>query len=148
VRNLISAVVVSLAVCGTLVAGQEAGQKSTSKITVKDGKDVTLTGCVERSREGGFVLTNAAGKQGVSSSYVLVGEEADDLEEHVNHRVEIKGKAADKGDGRVRIETKSEVENGSGDKRKRESKTEVEGDLDGLPFLGVKSVRMLATVCP
>jgi hypothetical protein len=53
--------------------------------------------------------------------------------------MEIKGKAADKGDGRLKIETES---------KKTESRSEVKGDLDGLPFLGVKSSRMLATVCP
>jgi hypothetical protein len=46
------------------------------------------------------------------------------------------------------MKTESEVRTSDGDKKKRESTTKVKGDLDGLPFLGVKSVRMLATVCP
>ena len=80
-------------------------------------------------------------------SYILATDDRDDLEDKVGHRVEIKGKAADKGSGKVKIESKSEVEAG-GDTRKRESKTEVEGDLQGLPYLGVKSIRTIATVCP
>jgi hypothetical protein len=79
---------------------------------------------------------------------LVASDEDADLDDHVGHRVEVKGKAADKGSGKVKIESKSEVESTSGDKKKRESKTEVAGDLDGLPFLGVKSIRTLATVCP
>jgi hypothetical protein len=146
-RKLISGVAAALALSGALAA-QETERKERTKIIVEDGKDVTLTGCVQRTAEGGFVLANAAGKDGASSSYMLVGEDADRLADHVGHRVEVKGKAADKGSGKVRIESKTETEASSGDRKKRESKTEVEGDLDGLPFLGVRSVRMLATVCP
>ena len=57
----------------------------------------------------------------------------------MGQRVEIKGKAADKGNGRINVET---------DNGKTETKSEMKGDLSGLPFLGVKSVRMLASVCP
>jgi hypothetical protein len=47
------------------------------------------------------------------------------------------------------VKTETEVRSDDGDKKKRESTTKVKGDdLDGLPFLGVKSVRMLAAVCP
>lgn len=111
---------------------------------------MVVTGCVARSSEGEFSLTHAAGKNGPLGSYVLVAEggEKDALGDHVGHRVEIKGKAADRGDGEVTIKTQSEVRSGDGDKKKRESTTRVKGDLDGLPLLGVKSVRMLATVCP
>jgi hypothetical protein len=124
--------------------------KTKTKITVEDGKDVTLTGCVARSHEGNFMLTNGTGKDGVEGSYMLVanGDELDDIKDHVGHRVEVKGKAADRGDGRLKIETESEVRNGEGDRKKRESTTSVEGDLVGLPYLGVKSVRMVASVCP
>ncbi len=146
-RKLIYAVLLAFAASGAITFAQDVERKSKTKITVEDGKDVTLTGCVTRSTEGGFMLSNAAGKDGASSSYILAAKDDDDLEERVGHRVEIKGKAADKGSGKVKIESKSEVET-NGDTRKRESKTEVEGDLQGLPFLGVKSIRTIATVCP
>jgi hypothetical protein len=145
VRRLIYSLLIVLSATA-LVAAQDVERKAKTKITVQDGKDVTLTGCVARSAEGGFVLTHAAGKDGAAGTYVLAADE-DDLEDHIGHRVEVKGKAADKGDGKVKIESKSEVESG-GDTRKRESKTSVEGDLQGLPFLGVKSIKTLATVCP
>ena len=96
------------------------------------------------------MLTNGTGKDGVEGSYMLVanGDELDDIKDHVGHRVEVKGKAADRGDGRLKIESESEVRTSEGDRRKRESTTNVEGDLAGLPYLGVKAVRMLASVCP
>ncbi len=145
--------------CATLVAAvavtapamaQDAGSKSKTKISVDDGKELLVTGCIARSSNGEFSLTNAAGKDGRLGSYLLVagGDEKDTLDKYVGHRVEIKGKVADRGDGEVTIKTQSEVRTGDGDKKKRESTTKVKGDLDGLPLLGVKSVRRLATVCP
>lgn len=146
-KKLIYAVLLASAASGAVASAQDVEKKSKTKITVEDGKDVTLTGCVARGADGNFVLSNAAGKDGVAGNYILAGKDDDDLEDRVGHRVEIKGKAADKGSGKVKIESKSEVE-ASGDTRKRESTTEVEGDLHGLPFLGIKSIRTLATVCP
>jgi hypothetical protein len=108
---------------------------------------MTLTGCVTRGADGSFMLSNAAGKDGALGTYILAAKDEDDVEDRLGHRVEIKGKAADKGSGKVKIESRSEVAT-NGDTRKRESKTEVEGDLKGFPFLGVKSIRTIATVCP
>jgi hypothetical protein len=147
VHKLIGAIVATAAISGVAVVAQAQETKSKTKITVEDGRELTLTGCVQRSGQDAFVLARAAGKDGVSTSYVLVGEDKDDLEDYVGHRVEVQGKAADQGSGKVRIENQSEVASRSGDKRKRESRTEVEGDLEGLPFLGIESIRTLATVC-
>jgi hypothetical protein len=143
-------VAVAIVASGAIAAAQDIESKTKTKITVKDGKEVTVTGCVARNADGDYKLTNVAGKDGVLRDYLLVpGDEDDlDLDDRIGHRVEIKGKAADKGDGKVKIETRSEVGTSGGDTRKRESKTEVEGDLQGLPYLGVKSIRTLATVCP
>jgi hypothetical protein len=119
--------------------------KSKTRVMVEDGKEMTITGCVERNPDGGYTLTNAAGRDGVVGSYILAllddddDDELDDLKAHVGHRVEIKGKAADRGDGRIKVKT---------DNGKTETKSEVKGDLAGLPFLGIKSSRMIATVCP
>jgi hypothetical protein len=130
------------ALAATMTAAQD---KPKTRVIVEDGKEVTLTGCVQRSPEGGYTLTNAAGKDGVVGSYILAllddddDDELDDLKDHVGHRVEIKGKAADRGEGRIRVKT---------DSGKTESKSEVKGDLSGLPYLGVKSSRMIASVCP
>ena len=129
-----------------VVASAAAAQdKPKTRVIVEDGKEMTLTGCVQRNPEGPLALTNAAGKDGDASSYILTALETDsdarldDLKDHVGHRVEIKGKAADRGDGKIRVKT---------DSGKTETKSEVKGDLAGLPFLGVKSFRMIASVCP
>ena len=127
---------------GAAVAQDNDKQKS--RILVEDGKEMTITGCVARNADGGLILTNAAGKDGSTGSYILArskddDDALDDLKDHVGHRVEIKGKAADKGDGRIKVET---------DSGKTETKSEMKGDLSGLPFLGVKSSRMIASVCP
>jgi hypothetical protein len=147
VRKLIYSVVLALGVAGAVASAQDIERKSKTKITVEDGKSITVTGCVARNADGAFVLSHVAGKDGALGTYILAADDDDDLEDRIGHRVEVKGKAADKGSGKVKIESKSEVEAG-GDTRKRESKTEVEGNLEGLPFLGIKSIRTIATVCP
>jgi len=134
--------------CGLVQAQEMAkGSKQDTKVTVEDGKDIKATGCVERNANGGFILTNVANKNGAMGSYILAADN-DDLKDHVGHRVEISGKAADKGKGKVTVETKTETRGDDGDKAKTTSKAEMKGDLKGLPYLGVKSVRMLASVCP
>jgi hypothetical protein len=152
VRNLVCAIVMSLVGSGAaaLAQDQTTDAKTKTRITVEDGRAVMVTGCVDRTSEGTLILTHGAGKDGALNSYILVadGDDKGDLREHVGHRVEIKGKAADQGDGRLKIKTESEVRTSEGDRRKRESTTNVQGDLGGLPYLGVRSVRMLASVCP
>ena len=129
---------------GGLATAQDR-DKTKTRVIVEDGKELTVTGCVQRNPDGGFTLIHAAGKDGVVGSYILAllddddDDELEDLKDHVGHRVEIKGKAADRGDGKIRVKTEND---------KTEVKSEVKGDLAGLPFLGVKSSRMIASVCP
>jgi hypothetical protein len=66
---------------------------------VKDGKDITITGCLATNPGGGYMLTDRKGDQ----KYALVTD--DDLAKHVGHWMEVKGKAADRGDGKVKIES-------------------------------------------
>jgi hypothetical protein len=141
----------ALLLCGSAVA-QDRDHKSKTTVIVEDGKEMTVTGCVERSRDGsGYMLTNAAGKDGAVGSYLLAEsddeDDLEDLDKHVGHRIEVTGKAADRGNGKIKVETKNEVRKGDA-KAKTESKSEVKGDLSGLPYLGIKSFRMIATVCP
>ena len=139
-------IALAVLLAGGVAAAQEMDSSKT-KVKVHDGKDVTVTGCVERAPEGGFMLTNVANKDGVLGSYMLAPAEGhdafDDMDKHVGHRVEIDGKAADKGKGKITVETKTEGTSG-----KTEAKSEVKGDLKGLPYLGVKSLKMIAAVCP
>jgi hypothetical protein len=150
VRKLFCAALIALVAMSAAGIAQEKVKKSKTKISVDEGKEIAVTGCVARTADGEFSLTQVAGKDGALGSYVLVAKDdkRKDLEKHVGHRVEIQGKAADQGDGKLTMKNEAKVRTTEGDTKKRESTTKVEGDLKGLPFLGVKSVRMLATVCP
>jgi hypothetical protein len=146
--KLIGMAVCVAAVCvGSL--GAELRQSETkSKIEVKDGKDVEVTGCIAPSASGtGFMLTNVADKKGAMHSYMLVADD-DDLSKHVGHRVQISGKAADRGNGKVEVDTKTKTKVEHGDDKETHSKSTIKGDMPGMAYLGVKSVKMIAAVCP
>ena len=139
----------TLALAGGIgLAAQTEKVKQETKIEVKDGKDVTLTGCVEPGASGpGYVLTHVQSRHGSPMmTYTLVSEDAS-VSAHVGHLVEIKGKATNIGDdGKVEITTKTKVEREHGDDQHSKEKTEIKGPTD-FPFLGVKSVRMLRDSC-
>lgn len=127
------------------VTAQELQSKSQTKVKVEDGKTITVTGCIGRTPSGNYMLTDVSGKDGAYRNYILVasGDNAlRGLDEAVGTRVEVKGKAADQGEGKVKVETKTE-----GTAGKTESKSEVKGNLEGLPYLGVSSFRTIASVC-
>jgi len=146
--KLIASAVVLAAAFSAGLAAQTMEQTTKSKITVKDGKDVTVTGCVERTASGsGFMLTDAADKDGRVHSYMLVSDDVD-LAKHIGHRVEIKGKAADRGDAKIKTESETKTKVEHGDDKETHGKSELKGDLSGLPFLGVKDVKMIAAACP
>jgi hypothetical protein len=130
--------VVVLSACG--VAGQTT--KSETKIEVKDGREITTTGCVEHAARNRYLLTSV---NGGALQYVLVGK--DDIGKHVGQRVEVSGKATDLGDAKVKIESKSKTEVADGADRKERSTTVESGDVSGLPLLGVKSIKKLASTC-
>jgi uncharacterized protein DUF5818 len=135
--KFISGVLCLAAVCAVGLGAQSSTTKSKTKVEVKDGKDITVSGCLERNPGGGYMLTTTNG----SMKYALVTD--DDLSKHLGHRVELKGKAADRGDGKVKIE--SEVGTG-GDKST--AKTEVKGgEMSGMHYLGMKSLKMISASC-
>lgn len=132
------------------LSAQDAGREKTTKtkITIKDGKDIKATGCVTRADTGALMLTGVADKRGPLPDYLLVMD--DDLEEdlgrHVGHEVEVWGKAADQGDGKVKFEAEEKTKPKGGDARKTETTSEMSGDLK-LALLGVKSFKMLTAAC-
>ena len=132
--------------CSVGLAAQSATVKSESKVDVKNGKEVTVTGCLARSASGtAYLLNNVEGKDVTSKSYILVG---DDLDTHIGHFIEIKGKASNIGDdAKVEVKTKTKIERDDADDKKTETKTTMEGDLAGVPYLGVKSVKMIRSTC-
>jgi hypothetical protein len=139
-----------LATAGTLnLAAQSNDTSSKTKITIKDGKDVEVTGCVAPGVTAGtYVLTNVADKRGAMHNYLLIANDNKDLAKHVGHRVEIEGKVTDRGDDvKVKIETETKTETPRGD-RKTESTSELKGETVALPYLGVQEIEMIAAVCP
>jgi len=120
-----------------------------SKVKVKDGKDVEVTGCVASAPSGtgdSYMLTNVADKKGARPNYMLVPDEHD-VAKHVGHRVQISGKATDR-DGKVEIETKTKTKVAHGDDQETKSKSTLKGDIPGVPYLSVKSLKMIAATCP
>lgn len=136
--KLILSACCAVALCTATAHAQSTETHTRSKVDVKDGRKVTVTGCVERSPDG-LVLTNVAGE--ASHSYVLVGDK--DLAKHVGHRIEVTGKAADQGHGKVEVESKRKVEGGPDEKTHEKA----EGNLGGLAVLGVDHVKMVAKSC-
>jgi|SRR5205814_6067538 len=129
-----------LAACCAVGLGAQSSTtetKTKTKIDVKDGKDITVSGCLAVNPGGGYMLTDRKGDQ----KYALVTD--DDLSKHVGHRMEVKGKAADRGDGKVKIESTTGTSGGD----KTTVKSELKGDMAGMNYLGVKSVKMLSANC-
>ena len=122
---------------------------SKSKVKVKDGTDVEVTGCVASASTGsgdGYMLTNVADKKGTRPDYMLVDDDHD-IAKHVGHRVQIDGKATDR-DGKIEIETKTKTKVKHGDDQETNSKSTLKGDLPGTPYLRVNSLKMIAAACP
>jgi hypothetical protein len=132
--------------CAGSVAAQTKETESKTKITVKDGESLTVTGCVAPAGDGGFTLTNVADKRGNLHDYILVPSDNDDVSKHIGHRVQISGKATDRGDGKVEIEDRAKTKAENGKDQKTRSKSQIEGGT--APYLSVKSLKMIAATCP
>src|SRR5262245_14545738 len=106
--KLIGAISVAAAL-GVGLGAQTSEKTTKSKIEVKDGKDVTVIGCVRPTASGTeYMLTDVTDKEGVHHSYMLVADDVD-VSKHVGHQVRIEGKAADRGDGKVEMTTKTKT---------------------------------------
>jgi hypothetical protein len=143
IMKLIGAAFGIAAMCAVAAGAQTTTSKvdAKSKMKVKDGKEISVTGCIERNPAGaGYLLTDSTTG---GMKYMLVTN--DDLSKHVGHRVEVKGEATDKGDGKVQVDTKAKGTTGD-DKTKVETKTQAEGDL-AMHYLGMKSIKMISTSC-
>jgi hypothetical protein len=136
--KLICATLGVAAMCAVGLGAQSGTTETKTKVEVKNGKSVKVSGCLERNPGGGYMLTDREG----GLKYALVTD--DDLSKHLGHRIEVSGKAADKGDGKVKIDSK--VATSGNDKT--EVKTETKGDdMAGMRYLGVKSVKMISASC-
>lgn len=136
------------AICAAGVNAQTQETKTTTKtkIEIKGGKDMAVTGCLERGANGDYMLTQVRENHRLDPSrFALVTDE--DLSKHVGTRVRIEGKtvANDKGKVLVETKTKTDVENG----KDQETKTKIEGTGGAfdMAFLGVKSLKVLSSSC-
>ena len=144
-----TAIAIGLAVvsAGALNAQtQETKTTTKTQVEMKGGKNVTVTGCLERRENGDYMLTSIRDVRGMDpSQYALVTD--DDLAKHVGERVRIEGKTVSAGHGKVTVksETKTEVEDG----KDVETKSRTEGTTGALdvPFLGVKSLKTVSSSC-
>jgi hypothetical protein len=138
IRSVITLTTILLGAVGLLAQSGTTERKEKTKIEIKDGKDVTVTGCLERSSGNtDFVLTDDRNQ----SKYAVVTD--DDLTKYVDRRVEVKGKAADRGDAKVKIERKVEGTRGE----TSESKVEAKGDMTVMQYLGLKAIKTTAPSC-
>jgi hypothetical protein len=129
----------SLAVAGAVTLGAQSSETTTkTKIDVKDGKEVKVTGCVETDSFGSYVLTHVVDKSGALHRYLLVSDN-DDFSKVIGHRVAIEGRVADRGHGKVAIKSETKVDGPGTD---TSSKAEGTG-----PYLGVKHMKMIAASC-
>ena len=131
-----------LAVAGavTLVA-QSSTTTTKTKIQIKDGKDMKVTGCVVADPSGGsrYVLTHVTDKGGALHRYNLVSD-SDDFSMVIGHRVQIEGKVADREHGKVEITSETKID-GPG----KDTHSAAEGSA---PYLGVKHMKTIAASCP
>jgi len=130
-----------LALASAVSLGAQSSETTTkTKIDVKDGRDVKVTGCVEANPDGeGYILTNVADKTGDRHSYVLVSD-GENFSRVLNDRVEIDGKIADSRDGKVEIRTETKVDGPA-----KDTHSKLEGRA---AYLGVSHMKMIATTCP
>jgi hypothetical protein len=136
----------AMCVAGLAAQTQETKTTTKTKVEIKDGRNVTVTGCLERRENGDYMLTSVhEGRRTEPSRYTIVTD--DDLSLRVGQRVEIKGTAVADGNGRVKVESKTTTEVENGKDLETKSKTEgTSGSVD-MPFLGLKSMKTLATSC-
>jgi hypothetical protein len=127
-----------VALAGVGMAAQSSETSHKTKVEVVDGKDVKVSGCLERAPHG-YVLTDFSTDH--VPRYMLVTDK--DYSSELGRRVEVKGEASDRGDGKVKVETKVKTSGG----RESETTTESKGNLGGVPYLAVKSLKGFGESC-
>jgi hypothetical protein len=136
------------AMAATGIKAQSTATKTTTetKTEIKGGKDLTVTGCLERGTGSDYVLTGVRQDGGKGPTrYALITK--DDLSKNVGHRVEIKGKTVTDGHGTVSIESKTKTEVGDTPSQETKTKTEGTSGLLESSFLSVTTIESRASSC-
>ena len=139
---------IGLAAMATMASAQSQGTKTTTetKTEIKGGKDLTVTGCVERGTGTEFLLTGIRQKDGRGPTrYSLVTK--DDMSKHVGHRVEIHGKAVTEGEGTVTVQSKTKTEVGNNPAQETKTTTEGTSGVLPIPYLSVGTIETRSSSC-
>jgi hypothetical protein len=144
---LFTLVAAALATSSLHAQTSQATAKTSTKVEVKDGRDVKVSGCLVR-HDGisGFALSNVLDRDAPLDDVILVGD-TDKLADHVGQLVEIKGKLADGPTGKVHVDSKTTVDREHAPDSEARVKTDTKGDLNGFPVLGVKDLKTLRASC-
>jgi hypothetical protein len=144
-RSRLLGCALAMAAMSVVAASAQSEVKRTTKVEVKGGKEITTSGCVERMGDGRYSLTGVGGEV----QYILIGHE--NVAKRLGHRVQVHGKATDLGDAQVKTETKTstkvDVENGPDQHSEHTTTSEQKGDIAGVRYLNVDSVKTLADSC-
>jgi hypothetical protein len=136
----------AMAATGAAAQSQETKTTTETKTEIKGGKDLKVTGCVERGTGTNYVLTGVRQDGGKGpTQYLLVTK--DDLSKHVGHRVEIKGKAVTDGHGSVSVESKTKTEIGHAPDEETKTKTAATNGVVDVPFLSVTTIDSRSGSC-
>ncbi len=127
--------------CVAALGAQASETTTTTNITMRGGKGVTLKGCVEADPDGGYLLTHVADKDGQTYSYVLVTTNPF-FARHVGQRVEVEGKLGDRKHGHVDVVTDTNE-----DGRKSHFETHARNNAFAPRYLGPDHMKTLAVSC-
>src|SRR3954462_14803078 len=123
--------------CIAALGAQASETTTTTNITMRGGKGVTLKGCVEADPDGGYLLTHVADKDGQTYSYVLVTTNTF-FATHVGQRVEVEGKLGDRKHGHVDVVTDTNT-----DGQKAHFETDARTNAFALRYLGPDHMKTL-----
>src|SRR4051812_42285150 len=133
----ISIAALTFATISVVGLGAQTSETTTkTKVDIKDGKDVKVTGCVASGPDG-YILTDVSSKNENLHRYILVSN--DDFSKVIGQRVEIEGTLADRKDGKVEIKTETKAEGAA-----KDTHSKVEGTG---PYLGVKHMKRVSGTC-
>jgi len=136
----------ALCAAGLSAQTQETQTTTKTKVEIKNGKNVTVIGCLEQRSNGDYFLTEARENSRPEwSQYALITNQ--NLSKYVGDRVEIKGKAVTNSEGKVSVESKTRTEVENGEDRETKSKTEGTTGTFDMPYLGVRSMKRLSSSC-
>ena len=112
--------------------------KTKTKIDVKDGKDVTISGCLAANPGGGYMLTTTSGDHEIRAGH---GRRLCRSTLDIGWRSRARRRIA------ATARSRSNRRPARAAARKKRVTTEMKGDMPGMHYLGVKSVKMISKSC-